>query len=58
MTMRDLESTDPEGAARLARDAELGPSAQEICEYEGHEYADAGGGLEICMRCETERWCS
>lgn len=30
-------------------------TAQEICEeYAGHEWAPAGGGLEICMRCEVE----
>ena len=33
------------------------PSPREICEdYAGHEWAPAGGGLLICMRCESERW--
>jgi hypothetical protein len=27
-----------------------------ICESAGHAFADAGGGLLICMRCEAEDW--
>jgi hypothetical protein len=30
--------------------------ASAICEHVGHEWGDAGGGLLICMRCETEKW--
>jgi hypothetical protein len=26
------------------------------CEYAGHEWRAAGGGLEICTLCEDERW--
>lgn len=33
------------------RDQVLSP-----CEYSGHDWQDAGGGLEICMICEAERW--
>lgn len=28
----------------------------EICEFEGHEWSSAGGGLLMCMRCAAERW--
>lgn len=28
----------------------------QVCESAGHEYAPAGGGLLICMRCEAEDW--
>lgn len=30
--------------------------ANPACEYVGHEWADAGGGLLICMVCEAEMW--
>lgn len=26
------------------------------CDFVGHSWMDAGGGLEICGLCETERW--
>lgn len=26
------------------------------CEYAGHDWQPAGGGLEICVVCERERW--
>lgn len=26
------------------------------CEIAGHDWAPAGGGLLVCMRCEAERW--
>ena len=26
------------------------------CEWEGHLWEDAGGGLYICMRCHDEQW--
>jgi hypothetical protein len=27
-----------------------------ICDFAGHDYEDAGGGLEICVECQDERW--
>lgn len=27
-----------------------------LCDFAGHEWEDAGGGLEICVECEAERW--
>lgn len=27
-----------------------------ICEFSGHEWQDAGGGLEICITCQSEQW--
>jgi hypothetical protein len=27
-----------------------------VCEFAGHEWEDAGGGLEICVECQVERW--
>jgi hypothetical protein len=27
-----------------------------LCEYAGHDWADAGGGLLICVVCRSERW--
>lgn len=26
-----------------------------ICEFAGHEWEDAGGGVEICTECQEER---
>lgn len=37
-----------------ACDCEAG--MRELCEHEGHDFADAGGGLLICMRCRAEDW--
>ncbi len=34
-----------------------GPLDGRTCEYAGHEWAPAGGGMVICLRCETEREC-
>jgi hypothetical protein len=30
--------------------------AEAVCEYAGHEWGDAGGGLLICTVCEAEKW--
>lgn len=27
-----------------------------LCEYAGHEWVPAGGGLLICAVCEDEKW--
>lgn len=27
-----------------------------VCEYAGHEWEDAGGGLLICAECLAEKW--
>ena len=27
-----------------------------MCDFAGHEWADAGGGLLICAVCEAEKW--
>lgn len=27
-----------------------------ICDFAGHDWSDAGGGLEICTECQAERW--
>lgn len=29
---------------------------QMICEYDGHDLVDAGGGLLICIACRHEEW--
>jgi hypothetical protein len=29
---------------------------EDTCDYTGHEYEDAGGGLLICMNCFAEKW--
>ncbi len=34
----------------------VGPVDPETCEYAGHEWAPMGGGMEVCMTCEEERW--
>jgi hypothetical protein len=26
------------------------------CDHTGHDWADAGGGLLICLACEAEEW--
>jgi hypothetical protein len=28
----------------------------EPCEFAGHCWEDAGGGMEICAECQAERW--
>lgn len=32
------------------------PTPAEMCEQLGHEWLDAGGGLEICAVCGADRW--
>jgi hypothetical protein len=27
-----------------------------ICDFAGHDFEDAGGGLEVCTECQAERW--
>lgn len=39
----------------LTEEATDDPRA-EYCFIAGHEWVDAGGGLEICMVCQSERW--
>lgn len=29
-----------------------------ICDFDGHAWGDAGGGLLICVRCQAEKWSS
>jgi hypothetical protein len=31
------------------------PSQSGECEHAGHAWADAGGGIQVCMVCETMR---
>jgi len=53
-----VASEDRECAFRSPRDGgtiEDRPS-NAPCEFAGHEWRDAGGGLEICVLCEAERW--
>jgi hypothetical protein len=37
-------------------DALLREARETVCEFDGHEWAEAGGGLLICLRCEDEKW--
>lgn len=30
--------------------------AEDVCDHAGHEFEDAGGGLEMCVECGAERW--
>lgn len=32
-----------------------GPVDPGMCEYAGHEWAEMGGGMQVCMCCEIER---
>lgn len=36
--------------------ADLLAAGREVCDYDGHEMADMGGGVLVCMRCEHEEW--
>jgi hypothetical protein len=46
-----------QAGSREARTALRPPSpVNELCEFAGHEWEDAGGGLEICVECEADRW--
>jgi hypothetical protein len=29
--------------------------AEDVCECAGHDWADAGGGMQMCVNCATER---
>lgn len=46
------------GSDREALDAldEMERDGAVICEYAGHEWGDAGGGLLICTVCTAEKW--
>jgi hypothetical protein len=37
-------------------DALLKEARDTVCEFDGHEWAEAGDGLLICLRCEDEKW--
>lgn len=37
-------------------EALLTEARETVCEFDGHEWGDAGGGLLICVRCEAEEW--
>jgi hypothetical protein len=46
----------PEGIVAVAPgtpeyDALLREARETVCEFDGHEWAEAGGGLLICLRC-------
>lgn len=30
--------------------------AADMCLWDGHEWVDAGGGLQMCLRCQEEKW--
>lgn len=32
------------------------PIGTDICEYAGHDWIEAGGGLLICGWCDAEQW--
>jgi hypothetical protein len=34
----------------------LEENARVVCENEGHEWVEAGGGYVVCARCEAEKW--
>lgn len=46
----------PESLDQALRDGWGDEPGDVVCEYAGHEWRDAGGGLEICLVCEAERW--
>lgn len=33
-----------------------GMAEDDVCEYVGHEWSNAGGGLLICTECFEEMW--
>lgn len=37
-------------------DAEWTLDPDVVCDFAGHDYEDAGGGLEICTECQAEQW--
>lgn len=38
------------------RDVQSRETPEGVCDFAGHEWGDAGGGLEICTVCQAERW--
>lgn len=42
--------------ARTLEEQERERALEPLCEDVGHDWADAGGGLEVCMACEAQRW--
>lgn len=55
MTTHSRESTDPLVAALHGDEDAQAALAEDVCEHAGHDWADVGGGLQICMTCTTER---
>jgi hypothetical protein len=54
---RDQSDEEPYDFARALDDEYLDAAARrEECDYADHEWADAGGGLLICMNCQEEKW--
>lgn len=48
------------GAPGVAEDVQAAldhyAANRETCEYVGHDWAPAGGGLWICTECMSEKW--
>jgi hypothetical protein len=36
--------------------ADMEANREAVCEYAGHDWAPAGGGLLICTECLAEQW--
>lgn len=49
----NISDWDDEALAVLRDMEQNGPA---ICEYAGHEWTSAGGGLLICAVCTAEKW--
>lgn len=50
-----LDPDLPEGVSVRFDTRPLEPAGLQ-CEFAGHSWLDAGGGLQICALCEAERW--
>lgn len=51
----ESQERNPEFKAKLDEAREHFES-EAVCEFAGHDWADAGGGLLICINCQEEKW--
>lgn len=56
MRQNDITGEHGRWEDRGAEHAQEVEEKQQACEGAGHHWAEAGGGLLICLICEAEQW--
>lgn len=54
IVVRDMEGVLESDASVIVDD--MAKNGEAICEYVGHDWHEAGGGLLICSNCLSEIW--